>query len=87
MVGTSSWSSSSTCTSSLGSLDDDVVVACVVKAADAAAEGTFVKFLCSYGGRILPRHADGALRYVGGDNRVVSVDRSLPFHGTPATCS
>uniref|UniRef100_A0A0D9XRK5 PB1 domain-containing protein n=1 Tax=Leersia perrieri TaxID=77586 RepID=A0A0D9XRK5_9ORYZ len=80
MVGTS-WSSSSSCTSSLGSLDEDAVVAaCVVKAAaPAAAEGS-VKFLCSYGGRILPRHADGALRYVGGDNRVVSVDRSLPFY-------
>ncbi|BAF28185.1 uncharacterized protein [Oryza sativa Japonica Group] len=78
MVGTSSWSSSSS--SSLGSLDDDIIVACVVKAADAAVEGACVKFLCSYGGRILPRHADGALRYVGGDNRVVSVDRSLPFH-------
>uniref|UniRef100_A0A0E0BIQ8 PB1 domain-containing protein n=1 Tax=Oryza glumipatula TaxID=40148 RepID=A0A0E0BIQ8_9ORYZ len=37
MVGTSSWSSSSS--SSLGSLDDDIVVACVVKAADAAVEG------------------------------------------------
>ncbi|KAF0909892.1 hypothetical protein E2562_000202 [Oryza meyeriana var. granulata] len=82
MVGASSWSSSSSCTLSLGSFDDDVVaVACVVKPADAAAaaEGS-VKFLCSYGGKILPRHADGTLRYVGGDNRVVSVDRALPFY-------
>uniref|UniRef100_A0A0E0MF55 PB1 domain-containing protein n=1 Tax=Oryza punctata TaxID=4537 RepID=A0A0E0MF55_ORYPU len=79
MVGTSSWSSSSSCTSSLGSLDDDDVVACVIKQTNAAVEGC-VKFLCSYGGRILPRHADGELRYVGGDNRVVSIDRSLPFH-------
>ncbi|CAM0144719.1 unnamed protein product [Urochloa decumbens] len=77
MVGTS-WSSSSSCTSSFGSLDDDVV--CVLKpAATAAAEGT-LKFLCSYGGRILPRHSDGALRYVGGDNRVLSVDRPLHFY-------
>ncbi|CAL4993501.1 unnamed protein product [Urochloa decumbens] len=74
MVGTS-WSSSSSCTSSFGSLDDEVV--CVLK--PAAAEGS-VKFLCSYGGRILPRHTDGALRYVGGDNRVLSVDRPLHFY-------
>ncbi|XP_006662873.1 uncharacterized protein LOC102718029 [Oryza brachyantha] len=80
MVGTSSWLSSSSCTSSLGSLDEDVfAVSCAVNTANAAAEGS-VKFLCSYGGKILPRHGDGALRYVGGDNRVVSVDRSLPFY-------
>uniref|UniRef100_A0ACD5TRU2 Uncharacterized protein n=1 Tax=Avena sativa TaxID=4498 RepID=A0ACD5TRU2_AVESA len=77
-----SWSSSScTLTSSLGSDDDDVVF--VTKPADdpsAAAEGNSVKFLCSYGGLILPRHSDGALRYVGGNNRVLSVDRSLHFY-------
>ena len=48
--------------------------------AAAVAEGS-VKFLCSYGGRILPRHTDGTLRYVGGDNRVLSVDRPLRFYG------
>lgn len=77
MAGTS-WSSSSSCASSLGSFDDDVV--CVVKPdATAAAEGS-VKLLCSYGGRIQPRHSDGALRYVGGDNRVLSVDHSFQFN-------
>ncbi|KAL5203760.1 hypothetical protein ABZP36_008631 [Zizania latifolia] len=79
-----SWSSSSSCMSSLGSFDDDdaAVVACVVKP-DATAAGRgegSIKFLCSYGGKILPRHADGALRYVGGDNRVLSVNRALPFY-------
>lgn len=80
MAGASSWSSSCSCTSSLGSLDDDDVV-CVVKPGSpgAAAEGS-VKFLCSYGGMILPRHPDGALRYVGGNNRFLSVDRSLQFY-------
>ncbi|KAF8692938.1 hypothetical protein HU200_039300 [Digitaria exilis] len=76
-----SWSSSLSCTSSFGSLDDDAV--CVLKpngVGAAAAEGGSIKFLCSYGGRILPRHTDGALRYVGGDNRVLSVDRPLRFH-------
>ncbi|XP_077212090.1 RAF-like serine/threonine-protein kinase PRAF [Tasmannia lanceolata] len=38
-----------------------------------------VKFLCSYGGKILPRYPDGKLRYVGGLTRVVSVDKSVPF--------
>ncbi|TVU25670.1 hypothetical protein EJB05_28175 [Eragrostis curvula] len=76
----SPWSSSSSCTSSFGSIDDDVV--CVIKPSDslAATAAGNVKFLCSYGGRILPRHSDGALRYVGGHNRVLSVDRSLHFY-------
>ncbi|GMH01246.1 hypothetical protein Nepgr_003085 [Nepenthes gracilis] len=38
-----------------------------------------VKFLCSYGGKILPRPSDGKLRYVGGHTRVLSVDRSVSF--------
>ncbi|XVE56341.1 hypothetical protein DITRI_Ditri04bG0001500 [Diplodiscus trichospermus] len=38
-----------------------------------------IKFLCSYGGKILPRSIDGKLRYVGGFTRVLSVDRSISF--------
>ncbi|XP_057519541.1 protein PAL OF QUIRKY-like isoform X2 [Amaranthus tricolor] len=38
-----------------------------------------IKFLCSYGGKILPRPSDGLLRYVGGLTRVVSVYRSVTF--------
>ncbi|GFZ00054.1 octicosapeptide/Phox/Bem1p (PB1) domain-containing protein [Actinidia rufa] len=38
-----------------------------------------IKFLCSYGGRILPRHPDGKLRYHGGQTRVLSVTRSISF--------
>ncbi|KAL7149157.1 hypothetical protein ABFS83_05G021100 [Erythranthe nasuta] len=38
-----------------------------------------IKFLCSYGGRILPRYPDAKLRYHGGDTRVLSVDRSISF--------
>ncbi|KAF3436935.1 hypothetical protein FNV43_RR19688 [Rhamnella rubrinervis] len=38
-----------------------------------------LKFLCSYGGRILPRHTDGKLRYVGGLTRVLSVDPSISY--------
>ncbi|XP_076935224.1 RAF-like serine/threonine-protein kinase PRAF [Bidens hawaiensis] len=54
-----------------------------------------IKFLCSYGGKILPRHPDGKLRYYGGETRVLAIDRSIPFSellmklgelcGTPVT--
>ncbi|KAE9601416.1 putative PB1 domain-containing protein [Lupinus albus] len=37
------------------------------------------KFLCSYGGKILPRATDGELRYCGGHTRVLAVDRSVSF--------
>ncbi|KAL6505448.1 hypothetical protein OROHE_022827 [Orobanche hederae] len=40
---------------------------------------TPIKFVCSYGGRILPRYPDGKLRYHGGETRVLSVDRSISF--------
>jgi hypothetical protein len=79
-----SWSSSSARTSSLGSLGDNDDVVLVMKPDSSAARvgNSVVKFLCSYGGRILPRHSDGALRYVGGNNRVLSLDRSLQFYGS-----
>ncbi|NP_001276270.1 uncharacterized protein LOC100810685 [Glycine max] len=38
-----------------------------------------LKFLCSYGGKILPRYPDGKLRYLGGHTRILAVDRSIPF--------
>ncbi|KAI5329731.1 PREDICTED: Phox/Bem1p [Prunus dulcis] len=38
-----------------------------------------LKLLCSYGGKILPRHTDGNLRYVGGLTRVLAVDASISF--------
>ncbi|KAK9276159.1 hypothetical protein L1049_005690 [Liquidambar formosana] len=40
---------------------------------------TTIKFLCSYGGKILPRYPDGKLRYLGGHTRVLAVDRSISF--------
>ena len=39
-----------------------------------------MKFLCSYGGKILPRYTDGTLRYAEGQTRV-AVDRSISFTG------
>ncbi|XP_076919806.1 uncharacterized protein LOC143580746 [Bidens hawaiensis] len=37
------------------------------------------KFLCSHGGKILPRPSDGLLKYVGGETRVISVPRNITF--------
>lgn len=34
-----------------------------------------VRFMCSFGGKILPRPHDNQLRYVGGDTRIVSLPR------------
>ncbi|KAK9065884.1 hypothetical protein SSX86_015286 [Deinandra increscens subsp. villosa] len=47
----------------------------------AGSPRTKVKFLCSYGGKILPRPADAHLKYVGGETRVISVPRNITFTG------
>ncbi|KAK4803479.1 hypothetical protein SAY86_003296 [Trapa natans] len=38
-----------------------------------------VKFLCSHGGKILPRPGDGHLKYVGGETRIVSIPHGTLF--------
>ncbi|XP_077252657.1 RAF-like serine/threonine-protein kinase 20 [Tasmannia lanceolata] len=38
-----------------------------------------MKFLCSFGGRILPRPSDGKLRYVGGETRIISIRKILSW--------
>lgn len=38
-----------------------------------------IKFLYSYGGKIVPRPTDGKLRYAGGFTRVLAVDRSVSY--------
>ncbi|EEF37724.1 ATP binding protein, putative [Ricinus communis] len=40
---------------------------------------TRVRFMCSFGGKILPRPHDNQLRYVGGDTRIVAVHRSTTY--------
>ena len=35
------------------------------------------KFMCSYGGKIQPRQHDNQLAYVGGDTKILSVDRAI----------
>lgn len=44
-----------------------------------SVSGRKVKLLCSFGGKILPRPSDGALRYVGGQTRIISVRRDVSF--------
>ncbi|KAL2513883.1 uncharacterized protein Fot_27854 [Forsythia ovata] len=46
---------------------------------DPSSPRNRLKFLCSHGGKILPRPADGHLKYVGGETRVVSVPRDIAF--------
>ncbi|CAN6245839.1 unnamed protein product [Urochloa humidicola] len=50
-------------------------------AGGSEAEGTprMVKFLCSFGGSILPRPLDGCLRYVGGDTQIVMLPRDISY--------
>ncbi|XP_073125843.1 uncharacterized protein [Henckelia pumila] len=38
-----------------------------------------VKFMCSYGGKIQPRPHDNQLSYVGGETKILSVDRNVKF--------
>lgn len=44
-----------------------------------SVSGKKIKFLCSFGGKILPRPSDGMLRYVGGQTRIISVRRDVSF--------
>lgn len=44
-----------------------------------SVSGRKVKFMCSFGGKILPRPSDGALRYVGGQTRIISVRKDVSF--------
>lgn len=38
-----------------------------------------VKFMCSYGGKIHPRPNDNQLSYLGGDTKILAVDRTIKF--------
>ncbi|KAG6421949.1 hypothetical protein SASPL_118509 [Salvia splendens] len=38
-----------------------------------------VKFMCSYGGKIHPRPHDNQLSYIGGETKILSVDRNIKF--------
>eukprot|EP01018_Ginkgo_biloba_P025759 Gb_06129 [translate_table: standard] len=38
-----------------------------------------VKFMCNFGGKILPRANDGKLRYVGGETRIITVNKDIAY--------
>ncbi|KAF6147361.1 hypothetical protein GIB67_003259 [Kingdonia uniflora] len=46
-----------------------------------------VKFMCSYGGKIHPRPHDNQLAYVGGDTKILAVDRNVRFTAVVAKLS
>ncbi|XP_044476093.1 uncharacterized protein LOC123203710 [Mangifera indica] len=39
-----------------------------------------VKFMCSYGGKIQPRQHDNQLAYIGGDTKILAVERNIKFN-------
>ncbi|KAK8629818.1 hypothetical protein V6N13_078644 [Hibiscus sabdariffa] len=43
------------------------------------SSSTKVKFLCSFGGKVLPRPRDKKLRYVGGETRMIRLSRDISF--------
>ncbi|KAK7857023.1 hypothetical protein CFP56_019717 [Quercus suber] len=46
-----------------------------------------VKFMCSYNGKIQPRPHDNQLAYVGGDTKILAVDRSIKFNAIKSKLS
>lgn len=46
-----------------------------------------VKFMCSYGGKIQPRQHDNQLAYVGGDTKILAVERTIKFSAIMAKLS
>eukprot|EP00268_Persea_americana_P032991 TRINITY_DN3264_c0_g2_i3.p1 TRINITY_DN3264_c0_g2~~TRINITY_DN3264_c0_g2_i3.p1 ORF type:complete len:1317 (-),score=311.20 TRINITY_DN3264_c0_g2_i3:1228-5178(-) len=51
---------------------------CGSETSDSSHSGK-MKFLCSFGGRILPRPSDGNLRYVGGDTRIITIKKNISW--------
>ncbi|KZV55200.1 hypothetical protein F511_12787 [Dorcoceras hygrometricum] len=45
----------------------------------STAQQPTIRFMCSFGGKIVPRPHDNQLRYVGGDTRIVCVHRHTSF--------
>jgi len=49
------------------------------EAHDSVSGGSRVRLMCSYGGKIQQRSHDNQLSYVGGDTRILAVDRNIRF--------
>ncbi|XP_021730558.1 uncharacterized protein LOC110697503 [Chenopodium quinoa] len=43
------------------------------------SSSTKIKVLCSFGGKILPRPSDGRLRYVGGETRIIRINKDISW--------
>ncbi|XP_062096490.1 uncharacterized protein LOC133802234 [Humulus lupulus] len=50
-----------------------------VSSGASQSSSTKVKFLCSFGGKILPRPSDGRLRYVGGETRIIRISKDISW--------
>ncbi|KAJ0085692.1 hypothetical protein Patl1_08713 [Pistacia atlantica] len=47
---------------------------------DEPPSNSKVKFMCSYGGKIQPRQHDNQLAYVGGETKILAVERNIKFN-------
>ncbi|KAF3772945.1 hypothetical protein EJ110_NYTH56516 [Nymphaea thermarum] len=55
---------------------------------DESSAGNYkVKFICSFGGKIHPRPHDNQLAYIGGDTKIISIDRDAKFDDVVARLS
>ncbi|CAN6458978.1 unnamed protein product [Victoria cruziana] len=55
---------------------------------DESSTGNYkVKFICSFGGKIHPRPHDNQLAYIGGDTKIISIDRDAKFDDVVARLS
>ncbi|KAJ7526289.1 hypothetical protein O6H91_16G000700 [Diphasiastrum complanatum] len=62
-----------------GHLNEDEVPVVRISAPSEEPPSSRVKLMCSFGGKILPRPSDGYLRYVGGETRMVAVNRDIHY--------
>lgn len=69
------------CTEQTNLLESSFFISSLSTVMVASPTNSTIKFLCSYGGKILPRYPDGKLRYNGGHTRVLAVPRSISFSG------
>lgn len=59
--------------------DNNRVLHSIASSGASDSSSIKMKFLCSFGGRILPRPSDGKLRYVGGETRIISIRKDISW--------
>lgn len=62
---------------------DDAAIGPLTGWAPSGSSNDRIKFLCSHGGKILPRPFDAQLKYVGGETRIISVPKDISFQRMP----